>query len=119
MTPKEFRAELGRVMPGYNWVVHKTSSPETLLRATGTMSSGFNRLSTLRVIRDLSRGTPSYEVSSAGYGTKATMAATHRGATLARALRALQDHYQSKEAYYRGLATALQAGRTPVPAAGH
>lgn len=119
MSPKEFRAELERLMPGYKWVVHKSPSAANFLRATGTMSSGFNRLSTLRVIRDLSRGTPSYEVSSAGYGTKAATAATRRGPTLARALRALQDDYQSKESYYRGLATALQAGRTPAPAAGH
>lgn len=73
MKQSEFRAELVKIMPGYNWTVHASRSSEKLLVATGIQSSGSNRLSTLRVERRddyAGSGKPRYEVSSAGYGTR-------------------------------------------------
>ena len=61
MNSNEFRAELVKIMPGYSWTVRRdpawlrkaVPAPEGLnvLTATGTQSSGSNRLSTLEVTR--------------------------------------------------------------------
>lgn len=111
MNAKEFRSELMKTMPGYSWTVHKSSS-ETYMKATGTQSSGFNRLSTLRVIRlELDDGTLSYECMSAGYGLRARWLHTNEDRTLARALRGLQDHYERKAANYASHARALKSAR--------
>jgi Ca2+-dependent lipid-binding protein len=113
MTPKDFRAELTKIMPGYAWTVHKTSS-ETYLKATGTQSSGFNRLSTLCVVRTERDGVASYEAKSAGYGLRARWLHTHVDGTLARALRGLQDHYEAVSNTYRSHAASLVTGRKAV-----
>lgn len=110
MSAKAFRAELEKVMPGYKWTVHKSNAPR-LISATGIRSSGFNRLSTVRVTRiDGDRG-PQYEVKSAGYGTKAPWGRTISASTLARSLRILQDHYEASANSFRKLASDLQQGR--------
>lgn len=111
MSGAEFRKELLKIMPGYSWTVHRTTDA-VFLKATGIQSSGFNRLSTLRVerfARDPNR--VEYTVKSAGYGTKSPWAQTVTARTLARAFRCLQDHYLKKASYYAGLAGSLQAGR--------
>lgn len=95
MAPKEFRAELMKVMPGYSWTVHKSSS-ETYLNATGTQSSGFNRLSTLCVTRTAHNGVVKYEAKSSGFGLRARWLHNNTDGTLARSLRGLQDHYEHK-----------------------
>lgn len=110
MKPKDFRAELTKIMPGYAWTVHKSSS-ESYLKATGTQSSGMNRLSTLRVIRFEKDGVATYEAKSAGYGLRAKWLHTHTDGTLARALRGLQDHYEFASNTYRGHAESLRRGR--------
>jgi hypothetical protein len=113
MSPKEFRAELVKIMPGYAWTVHKSSS-DALLKATGTQSSGFNRLSTLLVERRdnyAGRGFPWYEVKSAGFGLRAPFLGTNSDRTLARSLRGLQQHYETMAATYAGHARALQSAR--------
>lgn len=111
MTDAEFRKELLKIMPGYSWTVHRTTDA-IFLKATGIQSSGFNRLSTLRVERfEDDQGRVEYTVKSAGYGTKSPWAQTITDRTLARAVRHLQDHYQQKASYYSGLARSLQAGR--------
>ena len=110
MSGSEFRRELVKIMPGYKWTVHKTSNPERQ-DATGTQSSGFNRLSTLRVIRFQNDRSIEYEVKSAGYGTKSPWASTVSDRTLARALRGLQDYYERKSQYFGGLAACMKAGR--------
>jgi hypothetical protein len=109
----EFRKELLKIMPGYSWTVHKTSSPERLT-ATGTQSSGFNRLSTLQVTRTEKGASPWYSVRSAAHGTKSPWAAEVGNVTLARALRDLQTLYQRKSANFRALAQSLEAGRAPA-----
>ena len=44
-----FRAALVKIMPGYNWTIHRVPTGATTIVATGIQSSGFNRLSTLQV----------------------------------------------------------------------
>lgn len=108
-----FRKELMKLMPGYQWTVHKGG--DSFAEATGVQSSGFNRLSTLRVVRRPSPyGEVEYEVKSAGFGTRAPWLHTHTDATLARALRGLQQHYEQVAIKYRAHAAALQAARTPT-----
>lgn len=116
MTQNEFRDALNKIMPGYNWKVHRPSKyfasiGFSYLQATGTQSSGFNRLSTLSVIRREKDGVVSFEAKSAGYGTRAKWLHTHVDGTLARALRGLQDHYEWHANNYRSHASALKNGR--------
>ncbi|RUW81540.1 hypothetical protein [Mesorhizobium sp. M2A.F.Ca.ET.067.02.1.1] len=110
---KHFRAELTKIMPGYSWTVHK-SHTDAFLKATGTKSSGFNRLSTLLVERRdnyAGSGIPRYEVKSAGFGLRAPFLASFEDRTLARALRGLQTHYEATAATYAGHARALASAR--------
>lgn len=114
MTATEFRKELAKIMPGYKWTVHKSSCPDKYLSATGTQSSGSNRLSTLHVERReayAGSGHPRYEAKSAGYGTKSPWMHTASGRTLAQALRSLQDHYEKQAASFNRLASDLRTGR--------
>lgn len=111
MNSKEFRTELVKIMPGYDWTVHK-SRIEWRLEATGTQSSGFNRLSTLSVVRvEKEGGKPSYEVKSAGFGLRAKWLHAHKDGTLARALRGLQDYYEAVASTHYSHAGALKHGR--------
>ncbi|PWJ81512.1 hypothetical protein C7441_11044 [Pseudaminobacter salicylatoxidans] len=117
MTPKEFRAELTKIMPGYSWTVHK-SSTDDYMEATGTQSSGFNRLSTLVVVRrdnyaGKGNDRPWYTVKSAGFGLRAPFLGAYEDGTLARALRGLQKHYEHMAGTYAGHARALQSARQP------
>ena len=114
MNHKEFRAELLKIMPGYSWTVHKTKT-DTHLKATGTQSSGFNRLSTLMIFRTEKGGDVEYKAMSAGFGLRSVWLHTHEAGTLARALRGLQDHYEWKAGQYRGHAESLRVGRKPPP----
>lgn len=107
----DFRDALKRLMPGYSWVVHKTPKGCTYLDATGTRSSGFNRLSTLYVIRRERDGKVTFEAKSSGYGTRAQWLHTHTDGTLARALRGLQDHYEYVSRTYLSHAKSLEIGR--------
>ena len=108
---KELEAELKKIMPGYKWVVHQHDSDERLV-ATGSQSSGFNRLSTLCVTRTERDGKkPTYSAKSAGYGLKAKWEHESEGGTLAQALRRLQDHYEAVAATNSSLASSLARGR--------
>lgn len=114
MNASEFRAELVKIMPGYSWTVHKSRAPEHYLLATGTQSSGSNRLSTLQVERRdnyAASGKPRYEVKSAGYGKRAPWLHFAQAQTLAKALRSLQDHYESMARMYGSHASDLKTGR--------
>jgi len=121
MNPKAFRAELVKIMPGYDWTVHRPRKsynglPSTTkeLEATGTMTGGKNRLSTLSVIREEKEGQkPYYKVKSSGYGRHAPWLAMNGDSTLAHALRGLQDHYEYMASKYRGHAAALEYARQP------
>ena len=121
MTAADFRKELVKTMPGYDWTVHKSSNPEGYLSATGIQSSGFNRLSTLEVVRRDRNGNVWYEVKFSGYGKKSPWVSTHENGTLARALRDMQTHYENVAASYRGYANTLQRARKKaieIPAQG-
>lgn len=116
MNANEFRNELTKIMPGYSWTVHRSTN-DSILRATGIQSSGFNRLSTLEVNRiAVGSMTPSYEAKSAGHGTRAKWLHSNTDRTLARALRGLQDHYEQVSNTYRGHANALKNARQSPPA---
>lgn len=114
MNTPEFRNELVKIMPGYDWTIHKSPSPEHYLLATGIQTSGFNRLSTLQVERRdnyAASGKPRYEVKSAGYGKRAPWLHTESAQTLAKALRFLQDHYETLARTYSTHANDLKTGR--------
>lgn len=116
MKPAEFRTELNKIMPGYRWTVRRDAHPadDHLLVAIGTQSSGFNRLSTLRVARtENDDGSVIYHAASAGFGRRARWLHEHRAETLPRALRGLQQFYQTMANEYRSHAHALQRGRKP------
>lgn len=106
----EFRKELVKIMPGYAWVVHQTKA-SGYLEATGTQSSGFNRLSTLSVVRREQDGKSRYEAKSSGFGLGARWLHTNEDKTLARALRGLQDHYVYTANTYRAHAASMKIGR--------
>ncbi len=110
MNAKEFRAELVKIMPGYDWTVHRPVS-NVGLRATGKQTSGFNRLSTISVDRFEVAGSAKYRVRSAGHGLKARWLGEFCDTTLARALRGLQQHYQGESNTYRAAAAAMEKGR--------
>lgn len=110
MTPKAFREELLKAMPGYTWTVRKTTS-DTHLEATGIQSSGFNRLSTLVVTRTECDGGAQYEAKSAGSGTRSPFLHVCSDGTLLRALRGLQEHYQREAGIYQSAAWRLKEGR--------
>lgn len=111
----KFRAELQALMPGYKWTVHKNKYDTPRLEATGIQTSGFNRLSTVKVertVRSTPKGeSPSYLVTSAGFGAKAPWEETAVDGTLARAMRALQDIYKNKAQKYKSLEIDLESGR--------
>lgn len=111
MSGKAFRDELTKIMPGYSWTVQRHSKDAVRITATGIQSSGFNRLSTLQVVRSELGGVVSYTVKSAGYGTRAKWLHENKDGTLARALRGLQEHYQRLENEYGSHARSLKAGR--------
>lgn len=117
MTSNEYRVELVKIMPGYSWTVHKRPKALAIpqddfpLIATGTQSSGSNRTSTLEVTRREDNGRVTYIAKSSGYGTLAPWLHEHKGGTLARALRGLQEHYERTAAAHRSHAEALQTGR--------
>jgi len=115
MSPADFRKELTKLMPGYQWTVHRAHDPDKCIKATGIQSSGFNRLSTLVVTRAVRADHASYEVRSAGRGKRSPWLHTANDVTLARALRALQNHYEHMASLYAYHAADLQRGRKPRP----
>jgi hypothetical protein len=104
-----FRKELLKLMPGYNWTVRRQTCPE-YLEALGSISSGFNRISTILVSR---RDTEfyAYQVKISGYGLRCPWTGEQTGRTLAQALRALQSHCEHEAAKYRAAANHLQEAR--------
>lgn len=107
-----FRAKLVKIMPGYNWTVHRAGKGATKLTATGIQSSGFNRCSTLEVVWERKLNIDWYTARSSGFGLRAPWLGEGAGTTLARALRSLQDQYQHMAALHAGHAHALQEART-------
>lgn len=106
-----FRAQLVKIMPGYKWTVHRCRNP-AFIKATGIRSSGFNRLSTLKVVREeTERYGVTFRACLAGHGTKAIFGPEFVGPSIARALRDLQNHYVYTAATYRNLASQLEQGR--------
>lgn len=112
MNSAEFRKQLVKIMPGYKWTIRRQGIfDKTTLTAIGIQSAGFNRLSTLSVIRREDGDTVMYEVASSGFGLRAPWLGEYTDTTLARALRGLQAYYQSQAKIFSDHASALQAGR--------
>ena len=107
----DLRKELMKIMPGYKWTVHRDRDPDYMY-ATGIQTRGLNRMSTLSVARREVDGNVSYEVKSAGFGTRAPWLHTCKNSTLARALRDLQSHYMAQLTEYARHEADLQRGRT-------
>jgi len=107
----DFRAKLTKLMPGYDWTVHKAAKGATKLVATGTQSSGFNRLSTLEVTWTARESGDWYTARSAGFGRRAPWLLDSADVTLARCLRGLQDRYKHTAATYAAHERALQNAR--------
>lgn len=114
-TTDKFRRELLKVMPGYKWSVHREKSGVLYMRATGIQTSGFNRLSTLEVVRRETDEPTNYTVKSSGYGTKASWLGEYTDSTLERALRGLQNYYESMAMLYSSHASSLENGRKTPP----
>ena len=110
MNATEFRKELKKIMPGYNWTIHKSSNPDLYLSATGIVSAGFNRISTLQITRREGEYNK-YEAKSSGFGLRAPWLGIRTAPTLARALRELQDHYEYEANNYSTHARALKGAR--------
>ncbi|OHD28235.1 MAG: hypothetical protein A2Y38_25260 [Spirochaetes bacterium GWB1_59_5] len=110
-----FRKELVKIMPGYEWVVHKTPrcSVGRYVSATGIITSGFNRVSTLSVLKRKfgKLDVIEYEVKSSGYGKRSPWLSTATRSTLAQALRTLQDHYDHMAVTYGRHARDLRDAR--------
>lgn len=110
-TANDFRIEICKAMPGYDWTVHK-SRTAGYLEATGKITSGFNRLSTLSIVRTERDDKIVYTSKSAGFGLRAKWLHTNSDGTLARSLRGLQEFYEHMENTYGGHARALKNART-------
>lgn len=108
---RAFRASLVKIMPGYDWTVHRAGKGAKRLVATGTQSSGFNRCSTLEVTWQRKPTGDWYVARSSGYGLRVPWLGEVGDVTLARALRGLQDHYQRKSANYDSHMRALKNAR--------
>lgn len=114
MNSKKFREELKKIMPGYKWTVHRSRWPERFLEATGIQTAGFNRMSTLRVIRRKIGDEDAdlyYVVKSSGFSLNAPWLGECKDITLARALRGLQDYYTNMADKYFSHASDLEGGR--------
>jgi hypothetical protein len=111
MSTKDFRAELLKIMPGYKWTVHRHEIYREGLMADGIQTSGFSRLSTLSVVRMETDMGPIYEAHLFGYGRKGERIHACKGATLAQALRGLQNHCETMVRLYESAVEALEKGR--------
>ena len=114
MNSTKFKKELEKIMPGYNWTVHRSNiyaKTYNLMTATGIQSAGFNRLSTVRIVRWEKDGEIRYEAGSAGFGKNAPCLSKNTDGTLARALRGLQDYYEAMASTYSNHAGALSSAR--------
>lgn len=111
MKPAKFRKELKKIMPGYKWTVHRSRYPWELINATGIITSGFNKTSTLLVAKRKIDDKITYEARSPGFGKNAQWLSVNRDKTLARALRGLQVYLESMANNYIKHASNLQGGR--------
>ena len=112
MKSTEFRKELIKIMPGYKWTVHRNLLKDSkFMEATGIKTVGFNRLSTLNVVRSDKEGYVWYDVKSSGFGKKAPWLGKCGNTTLARALRDLQDYYDKKAQQYSSHASDIEYAR--------
>lgn len=112
MKTADFRKDLLKIMPGYNWTVHNSSDPESgFFSAEGIKTAGFNRLSTVHVYRREKAGVAEYEVKSSGFGKRAPWLSSYSAGTLAQAFRGLQNHYENVGRNYLAHGRDLESAR--------
>jgi len=115
MKSTDFRKELHKIMPGYKWTISRDEfilqNRHSRFEATGIQSAGFSRISTLKVIYTELEYGEEYEVKSSGFGKNSGWLHSCKNGTLKRALRDLQNHYDTWARAYKSHAEALQAGR--------
>lgn len=109
------RKDLEKILPGYKWTASRHASPD-FQTATGIQSSGFNRLSTLVVVRRC-RPHSYYEITGYGYGTRGAEMGRVAGLTVVQAVRELQTHYERMSGKYAALERALAEARKQTTAA--
>lgn len=108
---RALRTDLRRLLPGYRWTIARGQPDQQWLEATGTISRGYNRVSTMRVnVKDVPDIGPWFEVSSSGHTGRGGNCA---GRTLARAVRGLQQHYEAMAREYAALADHIIRSRVP------
>ena len=112
-TVADFRAELKKIMPGFKWTVHKSNVLDWI-QATGIISSGFNRVATLQVVRRSNPVRTFYTVKIAGYGKHGLFIREDQGKTLAQALRALEKYCECEWCKWGGAVGNLRQGREGV-----
>lgn len=110
---KVFREELVKIMPGYKWTVHKgvKRSEWDYITATGVISTGLSRISTLLITRVERGGFVEYKASSSGFGKRTPWLHSTTAPRLAMALRQLQEHYKAQAYIYISAAEHLQNAR--------
>lgn len=115
---RKFRDELIRLLPGYKWTVHKPSvffekTPELIsdLTAEGTISKGFNRLSTIEIRRIEKNTGVEYTARSAGSGTRSRWLGEQKRDTLAQAIRSLQEYHEMWAREHAAHAGYIQGSR--------
>jgi hypothetical protein len=104
-----FRASLTKLLPGYNWTVHKAFGAGAGLCATGIQSSGSNRCSTVEV-KQRADGSW-FESRLSGYGLHSPWLAAGFGGSLAQAVRSLQTSLERQAGIYQAQASTLQNAR--------
>lgn len=116
MNTNEFRKEVEKIMPGYKWTIQRPyKDGGAFLKATGTQSAGFNRLSTIKIERRVNNDTTVvYEASIADYGMRGPWRATFADGTLARALRGVQEQCEAMRGVYSACVVAMNTGRGKV-----
>ena len=113
MKATNFRKELIKVMPSYKWTVHRLYCSERFIFATGIVTIGFNRMSTLQIIKRKKDDNIEYEAKSSGFGLNSPWLSRYKDITLKRALRGLQNHYEAMAKEYSRHAADLEHGRKP------
>lgn len=118
MSRDGLREELAKVMPGYRWVIRRRPPfvPEKSIAAEGTLSSGFNRLSTIRVQCDrLSDDFGRFWVTARlwdGIPGKRDLMAESAGLSVAQALRSLQESVRRDGQRRMGQAATMERARS-------